>query len=364
MSFEESGIAHKRLDDLLIASLRFQMGERKELFSKLEEVRSEYEGYIAGPPFAVFYWDTGLEGIDTEACFPVTSPVETSEIESRTLVGEEVFTKLHRGAHASIDETYREIGACLVEHGLNPENKSREVFLEYLPNSPQDNVTEIQVSFVNWEQRLSDNLGRVLGASACSDVLLDLDTISLGCSRHERKAWVNCAMERLRANTTEVQRFDILSGCAHIFSPRRIDRVRAIYESTMDIDEVLKAMAEDPEWYEKPTREGDTIHVTKVPRNRKGYEEATDDAERRMHYCHCALVRNNPGDVHPDFCYCGSGWYRQIWEGILGKPVRVEILKSLTKGHDTCQFAIHLAPQQPRTTPWRGAGQNGSGAPE
>jgi effector-binding domain-containing protein len=345
MSFDEYGIAHKRLDDMLIASLRFQMGEREELFSKLEEVRSECEDYIAGPPFAVFYWDTGLEGIDTEACFPVTSPVETNEIESRTLVGEEVFTKLHRGRHESIDESYRDIGACLVEHGLNPENRSREIFLEYLPNMPQDNITEIQVSFVNWEQRLADNLGRVLGADSRAEVLQDPGSISLGSTCEQRLEWVNLAMDRLCGHTTEVQRFDILSGCAHIFSPRRILRIRAIYERHRDVDEALNAMAEDPAWYEKPTREGDTIYVTKVPRNRQSYEEATNDAERRTHYCHCALVRNNPGDVHPAFCYCGSGWYRQIWEGILRKPVRVEILKSLTNGDDVCQFAIHLGLQ-------------------
>jgi effector-binding domain-containing protein len=342
MSFEQAGITHKRLDDMLVASHRFQMREREELFAQLEDVKSECPGYIAGLPFAVFYWDTGLEGIDTEACLPVTGPVETREINCRTLVGEEVFTKLHRGSHESIDESYREIGACLVEHGLNPENRSREVFLEYLPNMPQDNVTEIQVSFVNWEQRLSGNLERVLGASVCADVLQDLDTISPSSSCQERKAWVNCAMGRLHARTTELERFDILSGCAHIFSPKRIERVRGVYERNLDVDEVLKAMAEDPEWYEKPSRDGDTIYVTKVPRNRSGYEKATNMAERKLHYCHCALVRHDPSDVHPDFCYCGSGWYRQIWEGILRKPVQVEILKSLTNGDDVCQFAIHL----------------------
>jgi effector-binding domain-containing protein len=342
MSLEQAGITHKRLDDMLVASLRFQMRDREELFAKLEDVRSECQGCIAGPPLAIFYWDTGLEGIDTEACFPVTSPVEAREINSRTLVGEEVFTRLHRGSHDTIEESYREIGARLVEHGVNPENRSREVFLEYLPNSPQDNVTEIQVSFVNWEQRLSDNLERVLGASARAEVLQDLDVISPGSSCQERKAWVNCVTGRLHARTTELERFDILSGCAHIFSPKRIERVRGVYERNLDVDEVLKAMAEDPEWYEKPSRDGDTIYVTKVPRNRNGYEEATNEAERKLHYCHCALVRRDPSDVHPDFCYCGSGWYRQIWEGILRKPVQVEILKSLTNGDDVCQFAIHL----------------------
>jgi effector-binding domain-containing protein len=344
MSFEEWGITHKSLDDMLIASLRFQMREREELFAKLDELRNQCQEYIAGPPFAVFYWDTGLEGTDTEVCFPVTNPVEIGEIRSRMLEGGEVFTMLHGGSHDNIEESYRQLGARLVEHGLNPENPSREIFLKFFPDTPQKNMTEIQVFFVNWEQRLAYNLERVLGPSVRADVVQNLDQISLGSSREERKAWVNCALERLDAQTAEEQRFDILSRCAHIFSPRRIERVRAIYERNLDIDEVLKAMEEDPDWYEKPVRDGNIIYVTKVPRNRQGYEEAANDAERRTHYCHCALVRKNPDDVHPDFCYCGAGWYRQIWEGILGKPVRVEILKSLTKGDETCQFAIHLAP--------------------
>jgi len=342
VSFQESGITHKRLDDMLIASLRFQMREREELFAKLEALRDECQESIAGPAFAVFYWDTGLEGIDTEACFPVTRPVEVGEIRSSTLEGGEVFSMLHRGSHENIAESYRVIGGRLLEHGLNAENTSREIFLELFPDSPQKNVTEIQVFFVNWEQRLAENLEGVLGADTRAEVLQDLDKISLGSSCEERKTWVNCAMERLDALTDEEQRFDILSRCAHVFSPRRIERLRAIYERNRDVDEVLAAMHEDPDWYEGPTRAGSVIHVTKVPRDAKGYEEAADEAEKRKHYCHCAVVRRNPNEIPPTFCYCGAGWYRQIWEGILGKPVRVEMTESLTRGDETCQFAIHL----------------------
>jgi len=342
MSFEEHGITHKSLDDMLIASLRFQMREREELFARIEQLRNACQEHVAGPPFAIFYWDTGLEGIDTEACLPVTNPVESGEIRSRMLEGGEVFTMLHHGSHDDLEQTYRQIGARLVEQGLNPENLTREVFLELFPEDPQRNVTEVQGFFVNWEQRLAHSLERVLGADACADVLQDLDHISPEASCEERKAWVNGALERLEPQTTEEQRFDIISRCAHLFSRRRIERLRAVYERNRDVDEVLKAMAEDPDWYEIPTRDGDVIYATKVARNRQGYEAASDEAERRMHYCHCALVRKSTGDVHPAFCNCASGWYRQTWEGILGQPVCVEILKSLTRGDETCQFAIHL----------------------
>jgi effector-binding domain-containing protein len=342
VSFEEPGITHKTLEDKLIASIRFQMREREELFAKLEVLRNECQGCVAGPAFAVFYWDTGLEGIDTEACFPVTHAVETGGITSRVLKGEEVFSLVHRGSHENIAESYRKIGGHLAGHGLNAENTSREIYLKLLPDTPEQNVTEIQISFVNWEKRLTQNLQRVLTEEECHHVLRGAAELVLESPKQERVQWVKGAMGRLDALADEQQRFDICSGCAHIFSRRRIERLRAIYERNRDVDEVLSAMHEDPAWYEDPTRAGSIIHVTKVPRDPEGLEAATDEAERKKHYCHCAVVRDNPNEMPPTFCYCGAGWYRQIWEGILAEPVRVEILKSLTKGDDTCQFAIHL----------------------
>jgi effector-binding domain-containing protein len=346
MSFEESGMIHKRLDDILIVSHRYQMQEREELPVRLEELRRQCEEYIAGPAFAIYYWDTGLEGLDTEVCFPVTRPVETAEIKSRMLEGGEVFAMRHYGSHDKLVESYREMGRRLVEHGLNAENTSREIYLEFHPSNPEANVTEVQVFFVNWQKRLAENLKRVLAEDASQEVARGSDEITLQSGADERVNWVKGAMGRLDEVADEEQKFEILSRCAHIFSPRRIERVKAVYQRNRDVDEVLEAMREDPEWYEGPVREGDVLYVTKVPRNPEGYEAAADEAERRMHYCHCAIARNNLDQIPPTFCFCAAGWYRQIWEGILDKPVRVEILKSLTAGDDICQFAIHL-PSQP-----------------
>jgi predicted hydrocarbon binding protein len=47
--------------------------------------------------------------------------------------------------------------------------------------------------------------------------------------------------------------------------------------------------------------------------------------------------------ISPTFCYRGAGWYKQIWEGILEKPVeKVEMLQSVCQGDDVCEFAIRL----------------------
>ncbi|HUT21312.1 MAG TPA: hypothetical protein VM366_19345 [Anaerolineae bacterium] len=42
------------------------------------------------------------------------------------------------------------------------------------------------------------------------------------------------------------------------------------------------------------------------------------------------------------YCYCGAGYYKGIWEAILGQPVRVEVLESVLKGGDVCTIAIDL----------------------
>jgi len=42
------------------------------------------------------------------------------------------------------------------------------------------------------------------------------------------------------------------------------------------------------------------------------------------------------------FCYCSAGWPRRLFEGILEMPLKIEVVKALTKGDDYCEFAIHL----------------------
>ena len=42
------------------------------------------------------------------------------------------------------------------------------------------------------------------------------------------------------------------------------------------------------------------------------------------------------------YCYCGTGWFSRLWVGILGRPVHVELERSVLQGDDDCTFAIHL----------------------
>jgi hypothetical protein len=86
--------------------------------------------------------------------------------------------------------------------------------------------------------------------------------------------------------------------------------------------------------------------MRKVPYDPEGYEQGATPVERRKAYCHCAFVRpyldQVPARMSPTFCWCGSGWYRRLWEGILGQPIKIDHVETLLKGHDQCTLTITL----------------------
>ncbi len=339
----EELITHKKVDEMLIAGIWFK-GEFKDIIPKFDVLLKECKNYIDGPRMAVYDYGVYTDGVGIEACFPVTEPVETDVIKSRILERAEVLSITHFGPRDTINESYRKLFGYLSDNAILGTSFAREIFLEYNPETPEKNVTEIQAVLHRWGDRLAQSVDRVLGTSAREEIMKTSNVLfTLESTRQERAQWVRAAVEKLDELANTHQKYDILSKCAHDFSEKRISNMRAIYEKNKDIDEVLEEMAKDPAWYENPTRKGNIIFVTKVPYDRNGYEKAETDLEKKKRYCHCSLVREYlDKGISPTFCYCGAGWYRQQWEGILGKPVTIEILKSLLKGDSECQFAIHL----------------------
>ena len=194
--------------------------------------------------------------------------------------------------------------------------------------------------------RLQKSLDRVLDDKEKSkNIIKNKELFSLETSKDNKTQWVKGVLKELDKVANNYQKYDILSSCAHEFSQKRIDKLRKIYIESGDIDAVLEEMHNDYLWYENPTRRGKVIYITKIPYNLEGYKKAKTQVDKKRSYCHCPLVRDywNEG-ISSTFCNCSAGWYRQIWEGILKKPVRIEILKTLLKGDENCEFAIHLPP--------------------
>lgn len=341
MPSDRPEIVYKRVDDQLVAGVRYQ-GDLEEVASIFERLKQQCGEHVCGAAFIVYHYGTGVDGADVDICYRVSQAVEIEDIRSWVLGGGEVLSLLHRGAYESLGESYRKLYGYLDEHGLISQLAGREIYLKSDADNPEENLTELQAFLHKWEDLFAESVGRVLGEDARAEIVQGIEELTPHSSLDDRGRWVNAAMERLEGRTDDVQKFEVLSPCADVFPQERIEKLRAVYEQNRDVDDVLKAMEEDPDWYESPVRDGDIIYMDKIIFDRKGYEQATSEAERRKCRCHCPIARQRLDEVHPTMCYCSTGWYRRLWEGVLGKPVWVELLTCLTRGDDSCQFAIHI----------------------
>lgn len=342
-----SYIEYKKIRESLVAGVGMR-GTYQDtpllLMPKFKELAQKCGVRINGPAMALYDYGVYSGAVHIDVCYPVTDNVESDAVTSRMLDAVEVLSVIHDGPYTTMGESYKKLYGYMREHEISPTAYGREIYLNYDATDDTKNVTELQVVLHKWEDRFAKNIERVLGITARNAVMKDCETLyTVESTAVDKVKWLKSALKTLDSQANEDQKYEILSCCAHEFSNKRIARLRAIYESTGDIDAVLKYMNEDPDWYEKPTRKGNVIYVGKVPYDVKGYENATTEAEKKKSYCHCMLVRKHLEEgISPTFCYCGTGWYRQYWEGILGKPVKIEVLKSLLKGDEKCEMAIHL----------------------
>ncbi len=335
-------IAHFRTAPQLIATLRTLIKTRAEVPPYLAQAAAALDDAICGPGLMVYHLGTGTDGFDVEIGFPVARQVAVDGLMCRELEQVEVLAVTHHGPLETLRQTYSKIYDYMGAHGLPGALFAREIYHHLDAAQPETCIVEFQIVLHDWNERFAANVERVLGAEAREEILAGAPLPDVHATMAERLAQLNVVAGRLNARADDFQRYDIVSSCAHVFPQERIDRLRAIYAETHDLDAVIGAMHQDHFWFEKPLREGNVIYVNKNPVDPEGYEKAETLAEKRTAYCHCPLVRQLLDQADPTLCLCGAGWYRRLWEGILGQPVRIELLESLVRGDDRCRVAIHL----------------------
>ena len=351
MSFEETGIEYRTYDETLVATTRTAIKARAELPAVLERLAQGVPGEaIAGPAFTIFHPISSVEeGFYVEVGFPVTRAVETAQVHTYLLPALELLALRHTGTLDTLRQSYARLYGAAYGNGVISDEFYREVYLDL--EDPA--ACEIEIHFVvhNWNALLARHLERVVGAASREVVMQCGEEIDVETPLDERFRWVKGALERFDTLASEGEKYDVISGCAHVFPPEQVDKLRVVYDEArartgdalQAVDEVIAFMDRDPGWVEGSRREGRVIYAAKKPANPQAYAEAQTDAEKRRAYCFCPIIRSHLDRGMPRaFCYCGSGWYRQQWEGATGKPVTVEIMQSILDGDDVCEFAIHL----------------------
>jgi hypothetical protein len=222
-----------------------------------------------------------------------------------------------------------------------------------------------------WVERLAASTERHAGPAVSRRVMRGGDRLSADSPRQEVIAWTRSALARLTERTTERQRHDIMTGCACEYPRHRLAPIRAAFRRTgdvrlahrmlqeqfvaflrnaLDLDEETAALIVERGWgLAGVLRDDGTILATKIPAsgNLRAYLDTSDPEQRRRLYCHCPRIREAVAlgrRLPATYCLCGAGFYRNVWQEILGRPVRVEVLDSVVAGDETCRILVHLPP--------------------
>jgi len=344
-------IIYKQNQPTLAATMRRTVQQRGEIKTALDELAQEIPAeQISGPPFCIFNFITSVEeGYDVTLGYPVISEFESENLTSEWLPEMEMLAIIHRGEPEILGETVGMIFAYANQYAIIPDEFYWEVYLdEAQPDGPG---IEVRLIIHNWNKKLAAGLERILGAEAREIAMLGVEKLKIESSIDERFEWVRGMLSRLDEVATERQKFEILSGCSHVFPQGQVEKLNAVFREAKSrtgdplqaVDAVMAFMDSDPGWTEGGYRVGRIIYAAKKPRDPKALAEAQTDLERRQAYCFCPLVRTKMDQGMPvEFCYCGSGWFRQQWEGATGKSVMVDIVNSVLRGDEKCEFAIHL----------------------
>jgi hypothetical protein len=158
---------------------------------------------------------------------------------------------------------------------------------------------------------------------------------------------LGCACQYPKSELADVRQAYLVSGDLGVAHQMLQERFEAFLRDSLQLEEELIAEVVRRGWGLAGVRQGRTIIATKIPKSQylAAYLAEPDPEKRRQTYCHCPRIRDvlqSSGSLPATYCYCGAGYYKGIWEGIVQAPVEVELLESVLDGGEVCKVAIHL----------------------
>jgi hypothetical protein len=58
--------------------------------------------------------------------------------------------------------------------------------------------------------------------------------------------------------------------------------------------------------------------------------------------CYCPLASEIKEPLSPTYCNCSVGWLKELYETVIGKPVKVEVIETVKRGGQACRFNVIL----------------------
>lgn len=224
---------------------------------------------------------------------------------------------------------------------------------------------------------ISDRLASIAGEKARHRIFERFGLLALGSSQDMFPPLTARIMKRMEEELPPTTCRQILTWNYHKIPAEAFKDAKERFEKARSIDEYLKGehkrlvdvmercIKQGGLWYEQQItpkvldfvkadqemcctgiRNGEWIHVTKIPYAPEQYLTEKDPVMKRYYACHCQLARTAIRDgkprITPNFCYCSAGFIKTKFDTVFGEPVEIELLESALKGDMRCRFAIKI----------------------
>ncbi len=189
---------------------------------------------------------------------------------------------------------------------------------------------------VDMIREIVGNVGRFAGKTIKEKVMEGSGKILSETDKEKIAGWIKEAIDKLDKLTDKKTRFQIMESCGYncsIVNKGMIEKAKARCNKYKNIEDFLEGEQKSPMKGTRLERKGNVLYQFYSP---KSYI--------RPMRCYCSLLRGLPADrnVSLTYCHCSKGFVEKYWEGILGRTVKVELMKSVVSGAEECEFAIYL----------------------
>ncbi len=182
---------------------------------------------------------------------------------------------------------------------------------------------------------LGRNLEELAGENARKKVLKGSKNLAAVLDPKEIAMWVKEAMERLDKLVDEKTRIRVMEECGRSCaeSSETIEIVLAKRRKYKTLDRFLEAEKRKLLPGMRLEREGKILFQYYMP-------QSFSPPLR----CFCSLFEGFPAgeNISPTYCQCSKGFVMKMWESILGKPVKVDVIATSLEGAEECKFKIYL----------------------
>ena len=175
-----------------------------------------------------------------------------------------------------------------------------------------------------WFERFKESVNENVSSHCAGNIMGDCEEFHIACPISKRVKNINELMKNLDNSVDREMSIEIIEQCGRkCIDNSIIHKVKEIKNSCENIDSFINKLREIKFAGGDIHNHGNVIYLN--------YPQ-----------CYCEWVDEEKGKMPAAYCNCSKGWVKQLFENVIDKEVKVELICSIIQGGDKCRFRIYL----------------------